>query len=74
MANRRAKGGSDDEIKELTNDQKKVADPIKTQWTDEDKMMVVRYITLEKVWKNFRATKAKDFIYVYEFSFECFTF
>jgi hypothetical protein len=62
VANRRMKGGSDDEIKELKSTHKQVAD-VKGQWSDNDKLTVVKYITSDKVWTNFRATKAKDFIH-----------
>ena len=44
VANRWAKGGSDDEIKKLTNEQKQVVDLVKTQWTDDEKMLVIKYL------------------------------
>jgi hypothetical protein len=63
-ANRRIKGGSDDEMSELKPAQKQAAEQLKNVWTDEDKLSIIKHITSEKVWKDFRATKAKDFIYV----------
>jgi hypothetical protein len=63
--NRQKKGGSDEEIQELKPAQiKKAADNIKEQWTDDEKTLVVKYITSEKVWKDFCTSKAKDFIHV----------
>jgi hypothetical protein len=63
-ANRRVKGGSDDEVKELKSAQKQAAELAKGQWSDDDKLKVVEYITDEKIWKDFRATKARDFVHV----------
>jgi hypothetical protein len=64
MLNRRLKGGSDDEVKELKPGQKQAAERIKPQWNDEDKVKVVKYITSEKIWANFHSSKAKDFVHV----------
>jgi hypothetical protein len=57
------KGVSDDEVVELKPEHKQAAD-VKSQWSDEDKAKVVKYIMSEKVWTNFRSSKAKDFIHV----------
>jgi hypothetical protein len=62
VANHWMKGSSDDKIEELKSTQKQAAD-VKGQWSDNDKLTVVKYITSDRVWTNFQATKAKDFIH-----------
>jgi len=59
-------GASDDEIAEL--DAKTIEDasvvPTKSSWTDEEKLAVVKHITSETVWKDFKVNQAREYIKV----------
>ncbi|KAF7965240.1 hypothetical protein HWV62_44896 [Athelia sp. TMB] len=64
MLNHHTAGGLDAEIKEL--DAKEVegsaVTPHSTVWTDAEKLQVVNYVTLEKVWKHWKVNKAKELL------------
>jgi len=64
VLNRREAGGSDDEVELLEPEDIKEAGIVRNRsvWTDADKLIVVRYITSEKVWKDFKVKQAKEFI------------
>jgi hypothetical protein len=54
------------EVEELKPMIKEAADAPKSFWSDDNKLhRQVLYITSEKVWKDFKSTKAKDFVQVH---------
>ncbi|KAF7966469.1 hypothetical protein HWV62_38328 [Athelia sp. TMB] len=62
--NRRIAGGSDAEIKELDVKEAEGAavTPHSTAWTEAEKLQVISYVTLEKVWKDWKVNKAKELL------------
>ena len=61
---RRPPGISDEEISHLDSDVKKAAEVKTRGLTDEEKYEVVKYITGDKQWPDFRVAKNADFTHV----------
>lgn len=66
QGNRRMAGDSDKEVEQLNSDQKAKAAVSITEkiWTDEQKTIVIKYITSPDIWKKFRSAKASVFQHV----------
>lgn len=64
--NRREVGASDDEIEELSKKNvKEAAVKFKNEgWTDDKKLRVLKYITSDKVWQDWKVNQAKEFLNV----------
>lgn len=64
--NRRDVGASEDEIEGLSKKNvKEAAVKFKNEgWTDEKKLLVLNYITSEKVWTDWKINQAKEFLNV----------